>query len=88
MSLVVSWLLFPLVLRMLTLGCGLLLAAAQAFRSDVCLGPLGFAVIVVVSLITTNAAGTAHLTTPIVVALAIGGFPSRCQFVYGAQTFT
>ena len=45
--------------------------------------PLGFAVIVVVSLITTNAARTAHLTTPIVVGLAIGGFALALPFRLG-----
>ena len=52
MSLVVSWLLFPLVLGLLTLGCGLLLGAAAGVHVQrVLLMPLGFAVIVVVSLI-------------------------------------
>jgi hypothetical protein len=52
----------------------LLEAAAGVRLQRVLLMPLGFALIVVVSLITTNAARTAHLTTPIVVGLAIGGF--------------
>ena len=88
MSLVVSWLLFPLVLGLLTLGCGLLLEAAAGVQLQrVLLMPLGFAVIVVVSLVTTNTARTAHLTTPIVVGLAIAASPSHCHFVWVAQTF-
>ena len=84
MSLVVSWLLFPLVLGLLTLGCGLLLEAAAGVQVQrVLLMPLGFAVIVVVSLITTNAARTAHLTTPIVVGLAIGGLRPRAAISSG-----
>lgn len=82
MSLVVSWLLFPLVLGLLALGSGLLLefAAGQEIPRTLLL-PLGFAAIVVVSLCTTASSETAHLTTPLVVALAAAGlvlaFPWR-----------
>jgi hypothetical protein len=74
MSLVVSWLLFPLVLGVLSLGCGLLLefAAGQEIPRTLLL-PLGFAAIVVVSLGTTASSETARLTTPAVVALAAAG---------------
>jgi hypothetical protein len=74
MSLVVSWLLFPLVLGVLSLGCGLLLefAASQEIPRTLLL-PLGFAAIVVVSLGTTASSATARLTTPVVVALAAAG---------------
>ena len=82
MSLVVSWLLFPLVLGLLSLGSGLLLefVAGQEIPRTLLL-PLGFAAIVVVSLCTTASSETAHLTTPLVVALAAAGlvlaFPWR-----------
>ena len=74
MSLAVSWLAFPLVLGLLSLGCGLLLQRAAGLRlpSELLL-PLGFAAIVVVSLGTTSNATTARLTTPMVVALAVAG---------------
>jgi hypothetical protein len=74
MSLAVSWLLFPLVLGLLSLGCGLLLERAAGLRLPrELLLPLGFAVMVVVSLFTTSSSRTAHLTTPVVVGLAVAG---------------
>jgi hypothetical protein len=74
MSLAVAWLLFPLVLGLLSLGCGLLLerAAGLKLQRELLL-PLGFAAIVVVSLFTTTNSKTAPLTTPIVVGLAVAG---------------
>jgi hypothetical protein len=82
MSLVVAWLVFPLVLGLLSLGCGLLLERAAGIRIPrELLLPLGFAVIVVVSLFLTTNSTTARLTTPVVVALAVAGlglaFPWR-----------
>lgn len=74
MSLAVSWLLFPLVLGLLSLGCGLLLERAAGLRFPrALLLPLGFAGIVVVALCTTTSSRTAHLTTPAVIALALAG---------------
>lgn len=74
MSLAVAWLLFPLVLGLLALGCGLLVerAAGLQLQRELLL-PCGFAAIVVVSLFTTASSTTARLTTPIVVALAVAG---------------
>jgi hypothetical protein len=81
MSLAVSWLLFPLALGLLSLGCGLLLEAAAGLRLPrELLMPLGFAVIVVVALVTTTNDTTAHLTTPIVVGLAMGGLALALPF--------
>jgi hypothetical protein len=74
MSLAVSWLLLPLVLGLLSLGCGLLLERAAGLQLPrELLLPLGFAVIVVVSLFTTTNDTTAHLTTPVVIGLAVAG---------------
>jgi hypothetical protein len=74
MSLAVSWLLFPLVLGLLSLGCGLLLERAAGLQLPrELLLPLGFAGIVVVALFTTTNDTTAHLTTPVVVGLALAG---------------
>jgi hypothetical protein len=74
MSLAISWLLFPLVLGLLSLGCGLLLefAAGQEIPRTLLL-PLGFAAIAVIALCTTASSRTARLTTPVVVTLAAAG---------------
>jgi hypothetical protein len=86
MSLAVAWLLFPVVLGLLSLGCGLLIERAAGLRIQrELLLPLGFAAIVVISLCTTATSGTARLTTPIVVAVAVVGlglaFPGRLRRV-------
>ena len=82
MSLVVPWLLFPVVLGLLSLGVGLLIRAPrrlQAARGST--AAAGFAGIAVVTLMTTTNHVTAGLTTPLVLALAIVGlglsFPWR-----------
>ncbi len=74
MSLAISWLLFPLVLGLLSLGLGLLVERAAGFtlQRELVL-PVGFAAIVVVALCTTANSSTARLTTPLVVALAVAG---------------
>ena len=82
MSLLVPWLVFPLVLGLLSLGCGLLLEAVSGRGLQrVLLLPAGFGLIVVVALVTTSNNATAKLTTPLVVALAVAGlglsFPWR-----------
>ncbi len=84
MSLAIAWLLLPLVLGLLSLGCGLLIERAAGYRVQrELLLPLGFAAIVVISLCTTATSATARLTTPIVVALAVVGlglaFPVRLR---------
>ena len=84
MSLAIAWLLLPLVLGLLSLGCGLLIERAAGYRVQrELLLPLGFAAIVVISLCTTATSATARLTTPIVVALAVVGlglaFPMRLR---------
>ncbi len=74
MSLLVPWIVFPLVLAVLSLGCGLLLeaVAGRSLPSTLRL-PAGFSLIVVAALFTTSNSATAQLTTPLVVALAIAG---------------
>jgi hypothetical protein len=74
LSLVVSWLVFPLVLGLLSLGCGLLLghAAGRPIRRSLLL-PVGFSVIVVVALFTTTNDTTAQLTAPLVISLTVAG---------------
>jgi hypothetical protein len=70
----VSWILFPLVLALLALGCGLLLERASGLQlSEGLLMPTGLAVIIVAAEITTKSSATATLTTPLVVLLALIG---------------
>ncbi len=77
MSLLAAWLLFPLVLWVLALGCGLLLEGVAALRlPGALLAPAGVAAIVVVAGFTTSSAATASLTVPLIVALAVAGLAS------------
>jgi hypothetical protein len=75
MTLLICWLVFPIVLGLLCLGCGLLLERAAGIRlPGVLLVPVGFAVIVIAAQIATSSDATAELATPLVVALAAAGF--------------
>jgi hypothetical protein len=71
----IAWLLFPLVLAALALGCGLLLerAAATTLPRPLLL-PVGLAVVIVASLFPPVFGSTASLATPLVVALAAAGY--------------
>jgi hypothetical protein len=74
MTLLVAWVLFPLVLALLSLGCGLLLGrAADLPLSPAALLPAGFAVIVVVGAFAMLSGATARLAAPAVVTLAVAG---------------
>jgi divalent metal cation (Fe/Co/Zn/Cd) transporter len=68
----VCWVLFPLLLGALCLGCGLLLEQLSGARIP---GPIlpaaGLAVIIVVVHFTTLGDATAELSVPLVVALAV-----------------
>jgi hypothetical protein len=70
-----AWLLFPLVLVLLSLGGGLLLArvAGDALPSVLVL-PTGFALLVVVASLATYADATAELAAPLLVVVAVAGF--------------
>jgi hypothetical protein len=71
----VSWLLFPLLLVALCLGCGLLLEWLTGHRlPGLLLAPAGLAVIVVLTAVLTSRGETASLATPAVVIAAAGGF--------------
>ncbi len=71
----VAWVLFPLVLGLLSLGCGLLLQAASGVGLPEGLHmPAGLAVIIVVGEILTKSSGLARATTPVIVVLAVVGF--------------
>jgi hypothetical protein len=74
MSLLLSWLVFPLVLVVLCLGCGLLLEAAASMQLPRPLVlPAGLAVVVVLAQITTATSATARATAPVVVIAALAG---------------
>src|SRR2546427_7689884 len=74
MSLVVPWLVFPLVFGLVSLGCGLLLESVGGSRIPrALLLPAGFSLVVVIGLITTASNATARLTVPAIVALAVAG---------------
>ena len=74
MTAVAAWLLVPLVLGVLSLGCGLLLEIAADVRLPrSLLLPTGFAVVVVVSTFPPLSASTASLAAPLVVTFALAG---------------
>jgi hypothetical protein len=69
-----SWLLFPILLAALCLGCGLLLEVLVGRRlPGALLAPAGFAVLVVAAGILTSRGETAPLATPAAVLLALAG---------------
>jgi hypothetical protein len=74
-TLIVPWVAFPLLLLALSLGCGLLVERGAGMRLP---GPLvlpvGFAAVVVISLIVTMRGATAELAAPAVIAIAVAGF--------------
>ena len=75
MTLLIAWLVFPLVLAILCVGCGLLLDALAGGRiPGALLAPAGLATIVVVAQVPTLWDVTAEVATPLAVALAIAGF--------------
>jgi hypothetical protein len=74
MSLLIAWLVFPLVLSVLALGCGLLLErTARTVLPGALLLPVGLAVLIVAAQLATVADATAELATPLVVLLAVSG---------------
>ena len=74
-TLLVAWVVFPIVLLGLTLGCGLALEALAARPLPLSLlPPVGFAAAVVLMGFATMTDATAELAVPLVVAIAIAGF--------------
>jgi hypothetical protein len=75
--LLLAWIVFPLVLVLLSFGCGLLLEQLAGVRlPGTMLAPSGFAVIIVAATFATIGRATATLTVPLVVALAVAGWAS------------
>jgi hypothetical protein len=74
-SLLAAWLLFPLILLVLTIGCGLLLEALLRVRLPTVLLPgTGLAMLIVVPQFLALGDTTAKFSTPVAVAMAIAGF--------------
>lgn len=70
----VSWVLFPVLLAALCLGCGLLLEVVVRRRlPGALLAPAGFAVFTVAVAVLTSRGETAMLATPAVVLMAVAG---------------
>jgi len=70
----VSWIVFPLLLTALCLGCGLLLEAAVGRRlPGPLVAPAGFMVLVVITAVLTSRGETASLATPAAVLAALAG---------------
>jgi hypothetical protein len=70
----VSWLILPVFLAVLSAGCGLLIEALAGTRIPLGLRlPAGFCLIIVVGHATTQFDATAELTAPAVILLAIAG---------------
>jgi hypothetical protein len=75
MTLLVPWLLFPVVLVAVCLGCGLLVERAAGLTlPGVLLLPLGLALVIVEADLVTMRDATAQLATPLAVALAVAGY--------------
>lgn len=73
-GLLVAWVVFPLVMGILSLGCGLLVEHASGLRiPGVLLIPLGLAVIIVAADLVTAISATAQFAVSIVVALSVAG---------------
>jgi hypothetical protein len=79
-TLLVCWVVFPLILAALCLGCGLAVARLSRTRiQPPLLLPVGFAAVVVIGLFTTISSQTARLTLPVVLAVAAVGLASSVR---------
>jgi len=75
LTLLITWVLFPLVLTALAVGCGLLVERIAGIRLPGALVPVtGLALIIVVAQFLTLSEATAELATPAAVSLAVVGF--------------
>jgi hypothetical protein len=88
MTQLACWLLFPAILVILSLGCGLLLERAAGLElPDPLTVPAGLAAVICAGELTTKLRATAPLTTALVVVLAVAGFvlgrPRRLRSRFG-----
>ncbi len=75
MALFLCWVVFPGLLALLSLGCGLFLERCAGVRlRGPLIAPAGFALLVVASSFTMLWSWSAQLATPLVIALAVAGF--------------
>lgn len=75
MTLAVAWIVLPLVLALLSLGCGLLLETVSGMRlPGALLLPGGFIVVSLAAYFAHMTDTTARLQVPLVIALAIAGY--------------
>ncbi len=75
MTLFVAWLVFPVVLGLISLGCGLLLEKVAGLELPAALLlPLGFVVFSLATQFAHMSDATAELATPLAVVLALVGF--------------
>ncbi len=75
-----AWIVFPLVLALLSLGCGLLVERASGLSlPGPLLVPLGLALLIVEADLVTMRGATAQLAAPLAIALAIAGFGLRTR---------
>src|SRR5256885_15579605 len=75
MSMVVAWLLFPVILLAVCVGSGLLVERVGGFRLPGALVPtVGFATVVVLGTALTYRSATTSLATPAVVVVALAGY--------------
>ena len=75
-----AWIAFPLILTLLSLGCGLLVERASGLSlPGPLLLPLGLALLIVEAGLVTMRGATAQLAAPLAIALAIVGFGLRTR---------
>jgi hypothetical protein len=73
----VDWVLFPFVMLVVCLGCGLAVEWVAGWRiSGALLPAVGLALVIVAATLTTSRSDTATITTPVVVVLTLAGYVS------------
>jgi hypothetical protein len=83
---VVAWVLFPVVLLAVCLGCGLLVERVAGWRLPGGLLPsVGLALVIVAATLTTSREATVPLTTAVVVILALAGYASSTSRLRGLR---
>jgi hypothetical protein len=98
LTLIICWLVFPTVMALMSLGCGLLVERAARTKLPVeLLLPTGFAAIVTVTLFATLSSATARITLPLVLAASVVGLAASlppglrrfdaCAVVVGVGVF-
>lgn len=83
---IVAWVLFPLVLLVVCLGCGLAVERAGGWRlPGTVLASIGLALVIVTATLTTYTNATARLTTATVVILALAGYATSMGRLRGLR---